>query len=72
MPPDRLLSKPEPDPHKHCNYVTLKEEIEDLMNAEVIPMEKGRKIMMAGSEERNNGGRTTTFEDNDTVEYFFP
>jgi len=59
-PPDRLPSKLEPNPHEHCNCVNLKEEVEDLANPEDIPMEEGREIIMAGSKESNNGGKTAT------------
>jgi len=31
-------------------------------------MEKGREILMAASKERNNGGKTATFVENDTIE----
>ena len=48
MPRDRLPSKPEPNPHKHCNCVTLKEEIEDSTDPQDVPMEEGREIIMAG------------------------
>jgi len=67
-PPDRLPSKPEPNPCEHCNCVAMKEEQEDLTNPEDTPLEKGREIIMAGNKERNNDGKTVTFEDNDTVE----
>ena len=66
-PPDRLPSKPEPNSREHCNCVTLKEEVEDFIGHEDIPMEKGRKIIMAGNKEKNNDGTTTTFKENDTV-----
>ena len=68
MPPDRLPSKPKPNPHKHCNLVTMMEEEEDLTDAEDSSMEEGREIIMAGNKERNNDGKTATFKDNGTVE----
>jgi len=68
IPLNRLLSKPEPNPHEHCNCVTLKEEVEDLTDPEDMPMEKGTKIIMAGSKERNNDGETATLVENDTIE----
>jgi len=51
-PPDRLLSKPEPNPRKHCNCVTMKEKEEDLTYNEDTPMEKVREIIMAGNKEK--------------------
>ena len=65
---DRIPIKPEPNPCEHCNCVTLKEEVEDLTNPEDIPREEGREIIMAGSKERNNGGKTATLVENDTIE----
>jgi len=47
----------------------MKEEEEDLTNPENVPMEDGRKIIMAGSEKSNNGCKTATFEENGTVEF---
>jgi len=37
-------------------------------------MEEGREIIMAGSKERNNGGKTAIFVENNTVDSrnFFP
>ena len=73
--PDRLPSKLEPNLHEHCNCVTLKEEIEDLTDPEDVAMEEGREIIMARNKERNNGGKTATFVENDIVEFlviFFP
>ena len=46
----------------------MKEEIEDFTDPEDILMEEGREIIMAGSEERNDGGKTTTLIENDTIE----
>jgi len=66
---DKLPSKPEPNPREHCNYVTVKEEIEVLTDLEEVPMEGGRKIIMGRSKERNNGGKTVAFEENNTVEF---
>jgi len=37
-PPDKLPSKPEPNSREHCNYFTLKEEIEDITDPEDVPM----------------------------------
>jgi len=68
MSPDRFLSKPEPNPCEHCNCVNLKEEVEDFTDPKDIPMEEAREITMAGSMERNDTGKTTTFIENDTVE----
>ena len=67
-PSHRLPSKPEPNPHEHCNCVTMKEDEEDLTDSEEVPMEEGREITMAGSKESNNGGKTATFIENDTIE----
>jgi len=33
---DGLPSKPEPNPHEHCNCVTLKEELKDFIHPEDI------------------------------------
>jgi len=41
----------------------------DLTDPEVVPMEEGRKIIMARSKERNNCDKTATFEENDTVKF---
>jgi len=41
-PPDRLPSKPEPNPHKHYNCVTMKEDEEDLTDSKEVPKEEGR------------------------------
>jgi len=68
MPPDRLPSKPEPNPHGHYNCVTMKEEEEDLTNPEDSPMEEGKKIIMTGNKVRNNDCKTATFKENDTIE----
>jgi len=46
----------------------MKEGEEDLTDSEKGPMEEGREIIMAGSKESNNGGKTATFVENDTVE----
>jgi len=35
---DRLSSKPDPNSREHCNYVNLKEEVEDFTNPEDIPI----------------------------------
>ena len=61
-PPDRLCSKPEPNPHESCNCVTMKAEEEDFTGSKEVPMEEGRETTMAGSKERNNGGKTATFK----------
>ena len=58
----------EPNPQEQCNYVTTKEEDEDLTDSEEVPMKEGREITMASSKERNNGGKTITFKENDTIE----
>jgi len=67
-PSDRLPSRPEPNPREHCNSVTMKEEEEDSTDPHEVPMKEGREITMVGSEESNNGGKTATFKENDTVE----
>jgi len=46
----------------------LKKEVEDFTDPEDVPMEEGREIIMAGSKEMNNGGKTATFIENDTIE----
>jgi len=66
MPPDRLPSKPKPNPYEHFS---LKEEIDHLTDPEHVPIEEGREIIMARSNERNSGGKTAIFEENDTVEF---
>jgi len=43
-------------------------EKEHLTDSKEVSMEEGREITIAGSKERNNGGKTTTFKENDTVE----
>jgi len=68
MPLERLRSKPEPNPREQYNCVTLKEAVEGFTNPEDIPMEEGRKIILAGSKERNDGNKTTTLIENDTIE----
>jgi len=60
-PPNRLPGKLEPNPREHYNYVTLKEEVEDFTDHEDIPMEEARKIIMAGSKERNDVSKTAAF-----------
>ena len=40
---DRLSSKPEPDPHKDYNYVTLKEDADDFTDPKDIPTEGAEK-----------------------------
>jgi len=67
-PPDRLPSKPEPNPREHYNYVTMKEDGEDLTDSKEVPMEKAREVTMAGSKENNYGGKTVTFVKNDSIE----
>ena len=67
-PPDRLFSKPEPNPHEHCNSVTIKKDEEDLSDPEEVPKEQGREITMAGSKESNYSGKTITFVDNDSIQ----
>jgi len=59
-PPDKPLSKPEPNPSEHCNWVTMKGEEDDLTNFEKVPMREGREITMAGSKESSNDGKTAT------------
>jgi len=67
MPPDRLLSKAEPNPREQCNYVTMKEEGE-LIDSEEVPMEEGREITMTSSKKGNKDGKTTTSTESDIVE----
>ena len=67
-PLNRLPSKPEPNPHKHYNCVTMKEEEEDLTDPVDSPMEEGREIIKAENKERNNDKKTATLKENDTVE----
>jgi len=66
-PPDKLPSKPEPNPREHCSCVTMKEK-EDLTNPEEVIMEEGREIITTGNKDRNNDGKTATFKENNTVE----
>jgi len=68
VPPDRLSSKPEPNSCEHCNYVTMNEDEEDLTNSEEVPKEESRDITIAGSKEKNYGGKTTTFIENDSIQ----
>jgi len=68
IPPDRLPSKPEPNPRGHSNCVTLKEKVEESINLEDIPIEEGREIIVVESKERNDGGKATTFIENESVE----
>ena len=65
---DVLPSKPKPDPRGYNNYVTIKEEVEDLTDLEYMPMEEGRDTIMDGSKERSKGGKTATFVENDSIE----
>jgi len=65
--PDRLPSKPEPNAHDHYNYVTMKEDEEDLIDSEEVLKEEGREITMAGSKKSNYGGKTATFIENDSI-----
>jgi len=67
-PPDKLLTKPRTNPWEHCSCVILKEKVEDFTDSKDIQIVEGRKIIMAGSKEGNNGGKTATFIENDTVE----
>jgi len=67
-PPHRLPNKAEPNPRKHCNYVTMKEGEENFIDPKDTLMKEGRKIIMTGNKERNNDGKTATFKENDTVE----
>ena len=66
--PDKLHCKPEPNPREYCNYVTMKEEEEDLTDPQNSPMDEDRETIMVGNKERNNDGKTATFKANDTVE----
>jgi len=68
VPPYRLSSKSEPNPHDYCNCVTMKENEEDLTDSEEEPKEVGREITMAGSKESNYVGKTATFVENDSTQ----
>jgi len=68
MPLDKLPHKPEPNPCEHCNCVTLKEEVEDFTDPEDILMEEGEEIVTDGCKDRNDGGKTATLIENDTIE----
>jgi len=46
----------------------LKEEVDNLIDPEDVPMEESREIIMARSKERNDGGKTATLIENDTIE----
>jgi len=46
----------------------LKEEVEDFIDPEYIPMEEGREITMVGNKERNDSSKAITFIENETVE----
>ena len=61
----RLPSKPESDAHEHCNYVTLKEGVED---PEDMPLEEGKEVIMAEIKERNDGGKPITFIEDDSFD----
>jgi len=45
----------------------MKENEEDLTDSEEVPKEKGKEITMAGSNESNYGGKTTSFVENDSI-----
>jgi len=64
-PLGRPLSKPESNPREHCNWVILKEGVED---TEDIPLEEGREVIMAESKERNDDGKPITFIEDDDFE----
>jgi len=49
----------------------MKGEEEDLTDSEEVPRGEGREITMAGSKKSNNGGKTATFKENDTIEIHF-
>ena len=53
------------NPHKQCNFVTLKEGVEDSKD---ITLKEGREVIMAESKEKNNKGEPTTFKENDSFE----
>lgn len=63
-----LPSKPKPNPREHCNYVTMKDDENDLNNSEEVPMEKGREITMVSSKENKYGRKTAKFVENDCIE----
>ena len=45
----------------------MKKEVEGFVDREDISMEEGRKIIMVGSKEMNDGGKTAIFIEKDTV-----
>jgi len=68
IPPDRLPSKSESNPHEHCYCVTLKDGVEDSIDPEDTPSEEGREINMVESKEINDGGKDATFIENESLE----
>jgi len=60
-PSDRLPSKPESNPHEHCNCVTSKEGVENSIDPKDVPIEEGREIIMLESKKRNDSGKAATF-----------
>ena len=52
----------------HCNYVTMKDDEEDLTNSEEVPKEEDREITVTASKESNYGGKTTIFIENDSIQ----
>jgi len=65
IPPGRLPSKPKSNPREHCNGVTLRKGVED---PDDILLEEGRAMIMAESNERNDGGELITFIENCSFE----
>ena len=46
----------------------MKEDVEDSIDLEDIPIEEGREIIMIESKEQNDGGEATTFIENENVD----
>ena len=64
-PPGRLPSKPESNPHKQHNYVTLKKGVE---YPEDITLEEGREVIMAERKEKSDEDKPITFRENDNFD----
>jgi len=67
-PLDRLLGKPESNPHEHCNCVTLKDGVDDPISLKDAPFKEGREINMVESNEKNDDGKVVTFIENKSLE----
>jgi len=68
IPLDRLLSKPESNPHEYCNCVTLKDELVDPIDPKDALFENGKEINIVESKDRNDGGKVVTFMENESLE----